>query len=109
MLSCDEQDVSEALLCEMTRLFNNLIDGKRDTKDGIVAREAAVRAIVHALIGEIKRSEKPHGAPEVQARESGSFGSHHLKLRGSFWLEQVQQLAQHGCPLPGWRVEGWDE
>lgn len=51
----------------MFSLGNHLIDVERYPKDRVISGEAAVRAVVYALIGEIKRGEKPYSTPEMLA------------------------------------------
>ena len=51
----------------MPRLGHYLIDGQRRPKNRRVPREAAVFAVVHTLVGDVKRREQPHRLAEMPA------------------------------------------
>jgi hypothetical protein len=50
MLARDEQDVAKTFRREVARFFHHGLDFEGDAQDGVVAREAAIRAIVDALV-----------------------------------------------------------
>jgi hypothetical protein len=68
MLARDQQQVAETQRVQVPRLAHDLIDAERGAQDFRIAREPAVGAVVHALVGEVERREQAHRAAEVAAR-----------------------------------------
>jgi hypothetical protein len=68
MLARDEQDVAETLFFN-ARASRALPPGKRHAQNRVVAREAAVFAVVDALVGKIKRREQPDDLAEALLRQ----------------------------------------
>ena len=69
MLSGDEQDVAETESVEVLRLAFHLRNGECGAQDARIAREAAVRAVVHAFVGNVERCEQAHRPAEMAARD----------------------------------------
>ena len=76
----DEEDISEAFFVEMTSLFDNLLDSEGGSEDGVVAREAAVLAVIHTLVGDVERGEESHGAPVVSTGDFCALAGEVLEL-----------------------------
>src|SRR5438067_2247478 len=58
VLASHEQHMPKTFLREMPPFRHHLLDTERNAEDRIIARKAAVTAIVDALVGKIKRREK---------------------------------------------------
>src|SRR5439155_26533769 len=58
MFAGDQEDVAKALFLERARLAQHFVHRERHAQNRIVAREAAVLAVVDALVGEIERREE---------------------------------------------------
>ena len=78
----------------MARLGLDLIDGERDAQDRVIAREAAILADVDALVGEIDRREKPHGAAKILARQLFRVARHDLEFRTGLRFEKRSEAAE---------------
>ena len=70
MFAGDEENVAKALAGEFTGFAADFIDAERDAQDGIVARKAAIFAVIDALVGEIKRSEEANDFSEALLGEA---------------------------------------
>src|SRR5436309_15360355 len=68
MLTRHQQEVAEALTLHGARLLNDFIERESDAQDGVVARKAAVLAIVDTLIRQVERSEKANHFPNPWPR-----------------------------------------
>ena len=68
----DEEEVAEALGVEMAGFLDDLLDGEGGAEDGVVAGEAAVLAVIDALVGEIEGGEQAHGGTVVAPGEGGA-------------------------------------
>ena len=95
MLARDQQHIAEALRHQMARLGLHLVEREGDPQDRIIAREPAILADVDALVGEIKRREQPHGAPEKLPRQSLRLRRDGLQLRPALRLKQRGEALQH--------------
>ena len=69
MLARHEQDVAEALRLQRPRLAQHFVHRQRHAQDRVVAREAAVFAVVDALVGKVKRREQADDLAEPLLRE----------------------------------------
>jgi hypothetical protein len=58
MFAGDEEDVAEAVGEEFTGFFEDFVNGKGNSQNRVIPREAAVFAIVDAFVGEIERREE---------------------------------------------------
>ena len=65
MFTGDEKNIAEALLLERAGFGEQIIRRERHAQDRIVAREAAVFAIVDALVREIERREEANDFAEA--------------------------------------------
>ena len=65
MFARDQEDIAEALGEQFAALVKDFIDGERDAQDRIIAREAAVFAIVNAFVGEVERSKQTNDFAEA--------------------------------------------
>ena len=89
MLPRHEQDVPKTLRQEMLRLRHDLIHRERHAQDRVVvARKAAVAAVVHAFVRDIQRREQPHRSPKVPPRDHPRLLRHRLDLRRPLRLQQ---------------------
>ena len=68
MFARDQQDVAEALRLDCVRLAFHFLQRQGDAQDRVVAREAAVFAIVDALVGKVKRREQADDLAEALLR-----------------------------------------
>lgn len=68
VLAGDQQDIPEAEAVEVTRFSDDLVHGEGRPENGGIARETAVFAVVHALVGDVERREEAHRFPEMAAR-----------------------------------------
>ena len=89
----DEEEVAEAFGVEVSGFGDDLINGEGGAEDGVVAREAAVLAVVDAFVGEVKGSEEAHGAAEVTA---GGF----LALGDLGFEDLIGNGLNHGLEFP---------
>ncbi len=80
MLASHEQDVSKPKIIEMARLSDDLRDGERGSEDGVIPRESAVGAVVHAFIRNVEWREQTHGFPKVLQRQGLTLLCHRLQL-----------------------------
>src|SRR4029077_9779000 len=64
----------------MTRFGHDLADTERDAQNRVVARKAAVTAVVDALIRKIKRCKKAHRASEILQSKSPRSLRHRFKI-----------------------------
>jgi hypothetical protein len=69
MFAGDEEDVAETLGEKFAGFFEDFIDGKSDAQNWVIAGEAAIFAIVDALVGEVERSEKANDFAETLLSE----------------------------------------
>ena len=69
MFAGDEQDVAKAMFLERARFAQNFIHCERHAEDGVVAREAAISAVVDALVGNVQRREESNDFAEALLRE----------------------------------------
>jgi hypothetical protein len=70
MLAGNEENIAKALAGEFTCFTADFIDAEGDSKDWIVAREAAIFTVVDAFVGEIKGSEEANNFAEALLREA---------------------------------------
>ena len=96
MLAGDEQDIAKTFRREMPRLLHHGLDVERDAQDGVVAREAAVGAVVDALVGEIERREEADRLAEMPPRERGRLARQRLELRVGPRLQQRGEASERG-------------
>ena len=61
---------------QVSCLGDNLLDSERGPQDSIIAGEAAVAAVVNALVGDVEWCKKAHGFAEMPARDSTAVDSH---------------------------------
>ena len=65
MLARNEQNVAKALSRQRARLATHFIHRERHAQNGVVAREAAILAVVDALVGKVERREEPDDFAEA--------------------------------------------
>lgn len=85
VLSGNEKDVAKAERMQVPCLCDDLINRECSTQDGIITREAAVAAVVDALVGDVERGEEPHGFAEVAAGDGAAIDSHRLDFLTRLW------------------------
>ena len=95
----DEEDVAEAEGEEVFGFADDLRDAEGDAEDRVVAGEAAVGAVIDALVGEVEWCEEAHGAPEVLAGDPCGVLGHLFEGGRGFWFEEGGEL-----PLAGRRA-----
>jgi hypothetical protein len=109
VLAGDEEDVAKPLGDQMSGFLDDLVDSQCGAEDGVVAGEAAVVAIIDALVGDVEGGEEAHGAAKIPAGEGAGFADHGFKLGGSFRFQQGSEAVhERGLSLRQ-RVEGGDE
>ena len=90
----DEQNVAKALLLERARLAQDFLDGQRHTQNRIVARKAAIFAVVNAFVGEVKGCEQTNDLAEALLSEGLRAVAHRfepLACRGRNQCREVRQ------------------
>ena len=65
MLSGDEEKITKSLLVKVLSLSDHLLGGEGGAEDGVVARKAAIGAVVHAFVGDIKGGKKANSLSEM--------------------------------------------
>ena len=88
MFPRNEEDVAKAETGKVPRLLHHLWHGEGGPEDGIVAREAAVGAVVDTLVREIDRREEPHRAAEMAARRGDRICGELLEHGGRHRIEE---------------------
>jgi len=58
MFAGDEENVAKAVGEEFAGFFEDFVDGKSNSQNGVIPGEAAVFAVVDAFVGEIERREE---------------------------------------------------
>ena len=94
MLPRHEQEVAKTLRREVPRLLQHGRDVERHAQDRVVAREAAVGAVVDALVGKIKRREKADRLAEMAARHCGGIARQRTERGVVQRLQQRVEPAQ---------------
>ena len=69
MLTRNEQDVAKTLRRQCARLASNFIHRESDAQNRVVAGEAAILAIVDALVGKVERREESDDFAEALLRD----------------------------------------
>ena len=80
MLARDEQKIAKTLFGERARFANNVRDGKSQSQNRVVSGEAAVLAIIDALVRKIERCEQPHRSPKMLERQRAGTDSQAIEL-----------------------------
>ena len=75
-----EQNIPKTLAEQSARLLPDFINRKRDAEYRIIAREAAIFAVVDALVGKIKRRKKTNRFSEALQRELARPVTEQFKL-----------------------------
>ena len=83
----------------MPRFRDDFVDVERDAQNRIVAREAAISAIVDAFVGEIKRREEPHRPAKILQRERARSLRHRFEFLIGFRSDQMLE-ALHELRFP---------
>jgi hypothetical protein len=96
VLACDEQDVTETGRGQVPGLRHDLPDRERHAQNRVVAREAAVLAIVNAFVAQVEGREEPHGAPELADRLRAGTRREGLERRIRARLQQPRKRAAGG-------------
>src|SRR4029078_4579559 len=80
VLTRDQKNLPKSLASKIPRFGDHFVDIKRDAKDGIVARETAIPAIIDAFVGKIQRSKQTHGAAKILQRKRARSLRHCFEL-----------------------------
>ena len=101
MFARDEQQIAKALFPERAGLAEHFVHRERHAQDRVVAREAAVLAVVDALVGKIERREEPDRFPKIPPRGPCAFPRERLEARIVERIEQRGEAPQGRRELPG--------
>ena len=93
----------------MAGFGDDLIDGEGGAEDGVVAREAAVLAVVDALVGDVEGGKEAHGAAEVAPGDGARLADHGLELGGGLGIEESGEALHQRGLAAGKGVERRDE
>src|SRR5687768_16053353 len=97
MFAGHEKNVAKALLFKHARFLEDVFARKRPAQNGVVAREAAVFAIVNALDGEIERREEPNRFAEtLNGERMGSAAEFFEAIIGA-GRNQRSEIRQRQC------------
>ena len=97
MFPCHEEQVAEALLAEVAGFTDDLIGGESDAEDGVISGEAAVLAVVDALVGEVEgREEADDFAESLLSQLLGTLGQQ-LQNLPRCGGDQLREISQ--CPI----------
>ena len=88
MLARHEQQIAEALISQRPRFAHHFVHRQRDPQDRVVAREAAVLAVVDALVREIERCEEADDLSEALSSERLRTMAERFKHLPGGWREQ---------------------
>jgi hypothetical protein len=80
MFASYEKDLPKSLMSEMLRFGDHFINVERNAKDWIIAREAAVPAVVNTFVGKIQRSEQTHCSSKILERQRARSLCHRFEL-----------------------------
>jgi hypothetical protein len=69
MFAGNKEDVAEAVGEELAGFFEDFLDGKRDSQNGVISGKAAIFAIVDAFVGEIEGGEETDDFAEALLAE----------------------------------------
>src|SRR6185295_2045314 len=94
VFSGHKQDVSEALSFKGACFPQYVVHGQRDAQNRIIARKAAILAVVDALVGEIERRKQADDFTEALLREGVRFLADGLKQFASRGRNQVRKVRQ---------------
>ena len=99
VLACDKKNLTKSLTREMPSFGDHFVDVEGNAKNRIIAREAAILAVVYAFIGEIQRSEQTHRSPKILKSERTRSLGHRFELLIRFRRDQVlETLDKLGFP-----------
>src|SRR5881397_2422964 len=79
MLACHQQQIAEALPPECMRFLNDFFARKSDAQDCVVARKAAILAIVDTLVRQVQRSKEPNHFAESLPRDLARVAAKRFK------------------------------
>ena len=91
-----EEDIAEPEVVEVLCFGHDLGDGQGGAQDGIIARKAAVLAVVDAFVGEIEGSEEAHRASEVTSGQGLALAGHRLELFVGAGLDELLEASDEG-------------
>ncbi len=95
----DEEDIAEALALEGVGFAEDLLEGKGDPEDGVITGEAAVAAIVDALVGEVKGGEEADDSAEALSGEGLGFPAEGFEQLAAGGGEEAGEVGQAGVGL----------
>ncbi len=94
MFPGDEENITEALSKKFTGFFEDFIDGESHTQNWVIAREAAVFAVVDALVGKVEWGKEANDLAEALLGEllrTLTKGGQKLRRRRR---EQASEISQ---------------
>ena len=94
MLARHQQEVAESLGLERAGFPQHLVHGQRHPKNRIVAREAAILAVVDALVGKIQRREQADDFAEALLGERVRAAAHGFQQFARGRRNQRGEIAQ---------------
>src|ERR1041384_791414 len=88
VLSREQQDLAKAGFGEMARFGSHFIHRESHAQDRIVAREAAITAVIDALVREIKRRKEAHRSSKETSGQRARRLRHRFQFRVGFWRKE---------------------
>ncbi len=95
MFAGDEENVAKAFLGQVPAFRCNLIETQGDSQDRVIPGEAAITAIIDALVRKIERREQPHRATEVFQGQRMRFLRQRFQFRVRFGRNQRLEAAEN--------------
>ena len=75
MFACHKEQVAEALVVQIACFAQDLLGIEGGAQDRVVARESAVRAVVHTLVGNVEGGKEADRFAEIAARDLSGLAS----------------------------------
>ena len=94
MFARHKQDAAKALFAERARLAHHFVYRKCHSQDRVVARKAAVQAVIDALVGKIQRREEANDPAETLLRQLMRPPRKYFKKFRSRRGNQVREIRQ---------------
>ena len=107
MFARDEQEIAETLIFQRLRFALDFLHAQRDAQNRVVAREAAILAVVDALVGEIQRREKANHLAETLQRQAMSPPAHRLQQPAAGRRNQRGKIRERHLRFPDDRLHGF--
>ena len=94
----------------MAGFFDDLVHGEGDAHDaGVIPGEAAVGAVIDALVGDVEGGKEAHGAAEIAPGDEAGLAGHGLELGGGFGVQEAPETLHEGRLARGEGIEDGGE